>query len=126
MGRFFGATVVLILVIAVIITGFFTDTLTADYVSGKLEESKDFAVSGNNTDAALALADANSKWKQNLETMLLFVPHSKLDRIDESLNSAQLFLESGDTALYLNECNTAILMIRHFSNLEHPNIYNIL
>ncbi len=125
MNRFFGALAVLFASLITVITGFCINTNTAASVNALLSESVSYAQNNHIPQAKLSLQKAKNLWDSQMQTMLLFVSHGKLDQIEETINIADSYIKSNEISLYLAKCNTAILLIDNFKNVEYPNINNI-
>ena len=117
--------VILAIVIGIGITGFIINTNTAKSVIEKVNTSKKYALENNIEQAKKELALAIDEWEENMETMLLFVSHGKLDQIEEAITIAYSYLEHDEMSLFYAECQRAATLINHFENVEYPNINNI-
>ncbi len=80
---------------------------------------------GNKERAKNELEKAIREWEKNMETMLIFVSHGKLDQIEEAINIADSYLQNGEINLFYAECQRAATLLDHFENVEYPNINNI-
>ena len=69
--------------------------------------------------------EAKKEWSDNVEIMLLFISHGRIDRIDEAFDSAETYLKNDDIIMFLAECSTARLLTEHFIDVEYPYINNI-
>lgn len=125
MNRFFGAFIVLAVVLTIVVTGFRINTKTANSVTEKINSSINYHENGNITLAKKEIKSALDEWEDNMETMLLFISHGRLDEIEEALNVANTYIELGDENMYIAECRRAAILIQHFENIEYPTINNI-
>ncbi len=125
MNRLFGAFAVLAGVIIIITSGFFINTNTARTVGNLLSLSMEYAEKGDFQNAEISIEKAKNQWENNMETMLLFISHGKLDEIEKTINTACSYIKSREISLYKAECISAHLLIDNFKNVEYPNINNI-
>lgn len=125
MKRLIGALVILVIVIGIGVTGFIINTKTADTVIEMVETSKKYAFDGNIQDAKKELSKAIDEWEKNMETMLLFVSHGKLDQIEEAINIANAYIEHNELPLFYAECQRASILLDHFEGVEYVSINNI-
>ena len=125
MNRLFGALTVLAGIILTVTAGFFINTETAENVCRSLSLSMDYAENGDIQNAKTELEKALSEWNDNMDTMLLFISHGRLDEIEQALNTACSYLKNNDISMYSAECTRAFLMTENFKDVEFPNINNI-
>ena len=125
MNRLFGAFAVLAGVIIIVVSGFFINTSTARNVGNLLSLSMEYAEKGDIKNAENSLEKAKNQWEKNMETMLLFISHGRLDEIEKTINTACSYMKSREISLYKAECISAYLLIDNFRNVEYPNINNI-
>ncbi len=126
MHRIYIALVILIITVTIIISGFIINTSTSKSVSGKIESAENYAVSGDSENAKKQIRSALNEWESKMEAMLVFVSHGRLDQIEESLNSANTYIEFGELKAFSLECRKTEILIKHFYDLEYPTINNIL
>ncbi len=120
MARLWGALTVLLTALAVILTGFYTDTSTAEYMISALEQSAAFAKEGNTADAVELIQKTHDKWKSTEKTILLFVPYSRVEKLDDTINGALRALASDDMNRYEEHCSKALNILEHLRALEYP------
>ncbi len=126
MQRLIGAFCVIALIATIGTSGFLINTNTAGSVKSKIEKSVKFADNGENKKAKKELDGAINEWNKNIEIMLMFESHGKLDEIEETINIAQSYINKKEYNMFYAECNHAVTLLEHFQNLEYPNITNIL
>lgn len=125
MNRLFGAFAVLAGIIVIILSGFFINTDTAGTVEKFLSRSMDYAEKNDIPHAKAELEKALHEWNDNMDTMLLFISHGRLDEIEQSLNAAYAYIKSNDISMYTAECTRAFLMTDNFKSVEFPTVNNI-
>lgn len=125
MNRLFGAFAVLLAVIITVASGFFINTNTAQAVNENLSLSMKYAENGDIRNARLSLEKALKKWDDNMQTMLLFISHGRLDEIEQTINTAYSYIKNSNITMYSAECTRAYLLIENFKNVEFPSINNI-
>ena len=99
MNRLFGAFAVLAGVIIIITSGFFINTNTARTVGNLLSLSMEYAEKGDFQNAEISIEKAKNQWENNMETMLLFISHGKLDEIEKTINTACSYIKSREISL---------------------------
>ena len=125
MRRLYAALGVLALIAAIVTTGFIINTRTAESILEQLNSAYDSAENGNTENAKEIFSKAKKEWSDNVEIMLLFISHGRIDRIDEAFDSAETYLKNDDIIMFLAECSTARLLTEHFIDVEYPYINNI-
>lgn len=125
MNRFLGAMIVLGILISIVVTGFYINTKTSNSVSEKISSSIEYQNKDDFEQARKELRSALEEWEQNMEMMLLFISHGKLDEIEESINIADTYMNIGDKTMCLAECKRALILLEHFNHVEYPSIDNI-
>ena len=125
MNRLFGAFAVLAGVIVIVLSGFFINTNTAGTVEKFLSRSMNYAEKNDIPHAKAELEKALTEWDKNMDTMLLFISHGRLDEIEQSLNAAYAYIKSNDISMYTAECTRAFLMTDNFKSVEFPTVNNI-
>lgn len=125
MSRLYGALIVLGVVIVLTASGFWINTQTAKEVLASLESAYDAAKEGDMDAAKTELEKAQQKWDEKMETMLLFISHGRLDRIEEAIHQSYDYLDSQERSLFLAECSAAILQTEHLIHTEYPYVNNI-
>ena len=126
MNRLFGALTVLAGIILTVTAGFFINTETAENVCRYLSLSMDYAENGDIQNAKTELEKALGEWNDNMDTMLLFISHGRLDEIEQALNTGYSFIKNSDITMYFGECTRAFLMTENVKNVEYPSINNII
>ncbi len=125
MHRIAGTVIIFIITSVIAVCGFFINTKTSDSIQKKVQAA---VSSSRQNDIVLArkqVGNAVDEWNEKKELMLLFVSHGKLDQIDESMNIACSYIETGDTNLFITECVRIQVLLQHFNDLEYPSINNI-
>lgn len=125
MRRLYVALGVLALIAAIVTTGFIINTRTAESILEQLNSAYNSAESGDIEKARKIFREAKKEWSDNVEIMLLFISHGRIDRIDEAFDSAETYLKNDDIIMFLAECSTARLLTEHFIDVEYPYINNI-
>ncbi len=125
MYRLYGALAVFGIALCIITTGFIIDTRTADKVIRELDSSYELAKNGDIEGAKRKIEAAKSEWDNNMETMLLFMSHGRLDQIESSINTAYNYIKSNEISMFIAECASARLMTGHFIDVEYPYLNNI-
>lgn len=124
--RIYSAAVIFIITIITIIFGFIINTTTSESVSDKIQSAERYAENNDAENANKQIKAALSEWESKMETMLIFISHGKLDQIEESLHTANTYLEFGELKSFTAECRKTEILLKHFNDLEYPTINNIL
>lgn len=126
MYRIKSAIAILIATIVIITVGFTINTNTARSVYSKVDAAQQYNKNGNVYKAKQEILSARDEWENKMETMLMFMSHSKLDQIEEALGIANTYIDCGDKNAFSAECQKATILLQHFYDLEYPTINNIL
>lgn len=119
------AVCVLAAVIIISISGLVLNVTTAQDLTEMINSACAY-VEDEDTDSALdVLEGAIAEFDERTGIMLVFVSHGKLDDIEETLQVAKSFLESGEIPEFMAECNRALAMLKHYKDVEYPYFNNI-
>ncbi len=125
MKRMWAVLVLLVLavvtcVFGVVHTDGVTDRLSQTVSAAKQAQEKDDAAS------ALRLSrQALREWHDADSVLHAYMPHSKLDAIDQSLAGMPELCQNGAKDAFLSECDKSLALVSYLSEAEVPNIRNI-
>ncbi len=126
MHRIYSAVVILIITAATIVFGFVINTSASKSVTDKVGSAESYALIGDVDGAKKEIKSALDEWQGKMEIMLIFISHGRLDRIEESLNNANTYIEFGEINAFTAECRKAEILLEHFHAAEYPTVNNIL
>lgn len=126
MKRVWVAAAIFVAVLGLCIFGLITTNKLTEDMSGRLNEMKSAEKSGN-TSTALALSEAIIKdWHEYHMKMCMYMPHARLESIDQSLATLPPLISNGATDQFEAECERASAQIEHLKDTELPSLANIL
>ncbi len=125
MHRIISTYIICLITIVLVGTGFYINTDSAQKVRELIEESVQYSTNDNQASKS-KMKEAMKLWNDRAQFMLLFMPHGRVDQIDETLNIAQTYIESDNKEMFLAECKRADILLQNLNNLEYPTINNIM
>lgn len=126
MHRIISTYIICLITVILVGTGFYINTNSAQRVRELIEQSAEYSFEKNNADADETMDKAMDIWKSKSQLMLLFMPHDRVDQINETLNIAQEYLRSDNNEMFRTECKRAVILLQKLNNLEYPTINNIM
>lgn len=125
MNKVWIAACVFVIVIIISVTGMFLNIGTASDMTEQIQEARTHIENKEYEKAKEVINSAVEELDSRMEAMLIFVSHGKLDEIEESIQVAKSFLDSGEIPEFLAECNRALAMLDHYREVEYPYLNNI-
>ena len=126
MHRIISTYIICLITVILVATGFYINTNSAQRVRELIEQSAEYSSEKNNADADETMDKAMDIWNSKSQLMLLFMPHDRVDQINETLNIAQEYLRSDNNEMFRTECKRAVILLQKLNNLEYPTINNIM
>ncbi len=126
MHRIISTYIICLITVILVGTGFYINTNSAQRVRELIEQSAEYSSEKNNADADETMDKAMDIWNSKSQLMLLFMPHDRVDQINETLNIAQEYLRSDNNEMFRTECKRAVILLQNLNNLEYPTINNIM
>ncbi len=126
MKRVWVALVIFLSVLGLCTFGLITTNQLTGAMSERLNEIKSEVKNGN-TSTAIALSESAIKeWHEYHMKMCTYMPHARLESIDQSLATLPpLIASSNGTDQFEAECERASAQIEHLKDTEMPSIANI-
>lgn len=125
MKRIWIAFAVLTLILGLCVTEIFI----VDNISNKLYDELNFAqeaINEENMETAKSINDRlENYWGNHYEALAMFIPHHRLESIDESFAVIEKNLENDESSDYLAESSRLKVLIKHLNDVETPTINNI-
>ena len=126
MKRLWAAGAILVILIALCTVGITTTSRLTEEVSGALNEIS-AAISGGDIGRADSLSQTLVEdWHRCHKTMSTYIPHAKLEAIDQTLATLPPLLQTGNEDQAQAECARAIAQVRHIMDSELPTVDNVL
>lgn len=125
MKRLWISAIIFVVLISVCIIGISTTSKISTEMTTTVTNAKKAAESGD-TDSALSLSKkAVSQWHGCHEVLCTYMPHSKLEAIDQTLAALPMLCYYGATDQFTAECDRGITQIAYLNESEVPVIENI-
>jgi hypothetical protein len=125
MKRLWISAIILVLLLAVCIVGTNTTSKISADMTVTITNAKKAAESGNDDSALTLSKKAVSDWHKNHEILCTYMPHSKLEAIDQTLAALPMLCYYGATDQFTAECDRGMTQISYLNESEVPDIANI-
>lgn len=120
------ASAIILLVLIVLCTfGTVTTNKITSELTGTVQSAKKAAEKGDNSTAYTLSKKAVSDWHQRHEILCTYMPHSKLEAIDQTLAALPSLIYYGSTDQFSAECDRGITQIGYLNETEIPVLQNI-
>ncbi len=104
-------------------------TLTTKQISTELTQTitnaKKAAENGDNSKAMQLSQKAVADWRKSHEILCTYMPHSRLESIDQTLAAMPMLSRYGATDQFTVECDRGITQIQFLNESETPILQNI-
>lgn len=125
MKRMWVSLALLILLVATCVIGIVhTDRVTVRLIS-TMTAAKQAQEHGKNGDALRYSRLALQQWHEADSWLHLYMPHSKLDVIDQALAGLPELCENNAKDSFLSECDKSLALFGYLDEAEVPNLRNI-
>ncbi len=126
MNRIWAAAVIFLLLAGLCVLGFHnTITCTGDLLLS-LSEIESNLKEGESVLAGRRAEELLEKWDDYHHSLSLYLPHARLESIDQALAALPPLIEEGNLQEFQIEYNRAALQIERLKDTEYPFLENIL
>ncbi len=125
MNRIISACTALAITLSVVIYGLYLNTTTSDKVSDGIYSAMEKVKKDDIENAKKEIKKTEKFWDEKNNMMLIFTAHDKLDTIDESIHTAEAYLEAEEKTMFIAECRRILTLLDHFREIEYPSLNNI-
>jgi hypothetical protein len=126
MKRLWAALVLFVLVMAVCVLGIFhTERVTAQMVQN-VTAAKEAQERGDGKAALQLSREAVQNWRADHPVLCMYMVHSRLENIDQTLSALPELCRNGAKDAFLSECDKGLAQLSYLTELEIPNLENIL
>ena len=101
-----------------------TDKISAEMTS-TVASAKKAEESGNNGSALALSKKAVSDWRKCHKVLCTYMPHAKLEAIDQTLAALPMLCYYGATDQFTAECDRGVTQIQYLNESEVPVFENI-
>jgi hypothetical protein len=116
---------IFVVLVAVCILGTVNTMRISDEMTITVTNAKKAAESGNNETALTLSKKAVEDWHKNHEVLCTYMPHAKLEAIDQTLAALPMLSFYGTTDQFTAECDRGIAQINYLNESEIPVMQNI-
>lgn len=81
---------------------------------------------GNKQEAERLSLEAVTYWQKHYNTLCMYIPHIRLEQIDQLLISMPQLIQESEEGQFPSECARAIRQMEYLSDSEKPYLENIL
>ncbi|HEX2985892.1 MAG TPA: DUF4363 family protein [Caproiciproducens sp.] len=125
MKRIWASVVISVVSVFLCVIGIISTQSISHDMTRTLIDAKREAENGNNNKAHELSQKAVNDWKQKHEILCVYMPHSRLEAIDQTLSTLPSYIYYGTTDQFEAECDRGITQIEYLNEAEIPNIQNI-
>ncbi len=125
MKRIWASVIIFILAVTVCILGTITVQNITEDLTRTITQAKKEADIGN-TDLSYQLSKkAVSDWHSSHEILCIYMSHSKLEAVDQTLAGLPGLVQHGANEQFSSECDRGITQIYYLKESELPSLQNI-
>ncbi len=125
MKRLWVSAIILVVLTVICIFGTITTNRISSDLAKTVESAKKAAESGDNSTAFTLSKKAVSDWHQSHEVLCTYMPHAKLEAIDQTLAALPSLIYYGTTDQFTAECDRGVTQIEYLNESETPILQNI-
>lgn len=125
MKRLWVSAIILVVLTVICIFGTITTNRISSDLAKTVESAKKAAEDGDNSAAFTLSKKAVSDWHQSHEVLCTYMPHAKLEAIDQTLAALPSLIYYGTTDQFTAECDRGVTQIEYLNESETPILQNI-
>lgn len=126
MKRLWAAGAIFVILAVLCTVGITTTSRLTEEISGTLNEISSAISSGDIGRANSLSQTVIEDWQRCHKTMSTYIPHNKLEEIDQTLATLPPLIETGNEDQAQAECARAVAQVKHIMDTELPTIDNVL
>ena len=126
MKRVWAATVIFVILLCLSICGIALTAHMTDNTEDYLEQAHQAAEMKDYKKASDLIETITQKWKGYHKIMSTYIPHARLEAIDQTLALLGPSIKDEDYNTFLPECSRAESMVNHLKDTEMPTADNVL
>lgn len=126
MKRVWAAAAIFVVLVALCISGIALTVHMTDNTEDYLEQAQQAAENKDKDKASNLIDTITEKWRGYHKIMSTYIPHARLEAIDQTLALLGPSIKNEDYDSFLAECNRAESMINHLKDTEMPTADNVL
>lgn len=125
MKRLWASVVIFVALVTVCALGYSnTETVTSKMIE-TVTAAKTARINGDSTAAVKLSHQAESDWKNYHPLLCTYMPHSRLEAIDQTLAELPMLCLYGEGEQFLSECDRGLTQLSYLTETEIPNLANI-
>lgn len=125
MKRLWASAIILVVLIVICIFGTITTSKITAELTNTVENAKKAAEKDDNSTAFTLSEKAVSDWHQKHDILCTYMPHAKLEAIDQTLAVLPALIHYGTKDQFAAECDRSITQIEYLNESEIPILQNI-
>lgn len=126
MKRIWASVIILIILVVACSIGLSTTQRISADLTQTVTNAKSAAENSDRRSAYELSSRAVSDWKQSHEILCTYMPHSKLEAIDQTLSALPALAQHESYDQFVSECDRAVTQIHYLNESETPSLQNIL
>ncbi len=125
MKRIWTSAIIFVALLIVCSLGIVTTKKVSTDLTNTVTSAKKAAETGDNSSAFTLSQKAVTEWHKNHEVLCTYMPHAKLEAIDQTLAALPSLIYYGTTDQFAAECDRGITQIEYLNESETPTLQNI-
>jgi hypothetical protein len=125
MKRVWVSVIIFVLLLIVCIWGTNKTQLISADLTKTITSAKDAAENGDDANALALSKKAVADWHKSHEVLCTYMPHAKLEAIDQTLAALPMLSFHGANDQFAAECDRGITQIEYLNESETPILANI-
>lgn len=125
MKRIWASGIICVVLVILCIFGITTTKKVTDELTTTVTQAKEAAAAGDIDKSYQLSQKAVADWHSRHEILCVYMPHAKLEAIDQTLAALPELVKNGANDQFAGECDRGITQIDYLNESEIPNIQNI-
>lgn len=125
MKRLWASLILLVVLVTVCLIGVHTTRKASETMIQTVTAARDAEIGGDTSKAVSLSEKAVKDWRVSHSTLCLYMPHARLEAIDQILSGLPNLCKFGAKEQYLADCDRSISQLTYLTESEIPSIANI-
>lgn len=125
MKRMWAALILLVLLVTTCIIGIYNTQKVSAEMMQTVSQAKTAQQRGDDKTACRLSEKATEDWRKAHRVLCVYMVHSRLEEIDQTLSSLPELCRNGAKDSFLSECDKGLAQLSYLNESEIPDIGNI-
>ena len=125
MKRLWASLILLVVLVVVCTLGLNTTRNASETMIKTVTAARDAEIAGNTARSVSLCEKAVKDWRAGHSVLCLYMPHARLEAIDQTLSGLPNLCKFGAKEQYLADCDRSITQLTYLTESEVPSIAKI-